>query len=375
MKKISVYTRDGYSGSSSYYRILQYTSKINLMDNYQVRNRIVIPVWLTKKFYLASDSIFDNLIKLLYYVIVFFRTQLFFISDIISKPDCIVILRAITPKVYFPPLSCLYKNLICHNSVIWDFDDNILESNEITLGEFDILSKYANFIIVTNLELQRLVNNNKNNIILIPTTDGDFSSYSFEHSSYNRINTYKNIIYIVWVASSTNLIYLQEIMPALDSAAQKLLKNYKKKLILKCVCNKPIEYQCHSLIIENIKWTRHQAIDAIKQSHIGIMPLDDTKFTRGKGGFKIIQYMACGIPAIASGVGYNNEIIENEKSGILVNGTNIDSWYCAIIKLATNIELWKRMCYCSYSRWKTNFNYEDTLKKWLNIICKAMEEK
>lgn len=374
MKKISVYTRDGYSGSSSYYRILQYTSKIGATDDYRIKHRITVPEWLTKMLYSTSGGFFDLNIKLLYYSVIFFRTQLYFCLDLFYKPDCIIILRSITPKVFFPPLSWLYKKLISKTPVMWDFDDNIIESNEISLGEFNILNKNADRIIVTNSELLKLVCN-KNNAVLLPTTDGDFCEYSFEKALRNRSFSYEKSISVVWVASSSNLVYLQKIMPALDFAAQILLNNYHKKLILKCICNKPVEYKCNYLVLENIIWTRHQAIVAIEQAHIGIMPLNDTKFTRGKGGFKIIQYMAYGVPAIASNVGYNNEIIDDKETGFLVDEVEFEAWYHSIIKLATDKELWTKMSHCAIKKWTTTYNYENALKKWIKLINEVMEEQ
>jgi glycosyltransferase involved in cell wall biosynthesis len=70
---------------------------------------------------------------------------------------------------------------------------------------------------------------------------------------------------------------------------------------------------------------------------IGIMPLTDTLWTRGKCGYKILQYMAAGIPVVASAVGANNDIITHGENGFLAKTTN--DWIEHISALVQNPEL------------------------------------
>jgi len=60
-----------------------------------------------------------------------------------------------------------------------------------------------------------------------------------------------------------------------------------------------------------LSWSKNREIEDLLQFDIGIMPLSDDVWTRGKGGFKALQYMALGIPAVASPVGVNTEIIDH----------------------------------------------------------------
>ena len=93
--------------------------------------------------------------------------------------------------------------------------------------------------------------------------------------------------------------------------------------------------------LEIVPWTEHTEAGLIQSMDIGIMPLPDTPWTRGKCGYKLIQYMACGLPVVASPVGVNTEIVEHGVNGFLAN-TDAE-WREALSVLLTNPELRRRM--------------------------------
>jgi glycosyltransferase involved in cell wall biosynthesis len=75
--------------------------------------------------------------------------------------------------------------------------------------------------------------------------------------------------------------------------------------------------------------------------HVGIMPLPDTHFTRGKCGLKALQFMATGRPVVVSPVGMNKELIDNDRNGILA--TTVDEWVDALDRFGASPELRRRM--------------------------------
>lgn len=94
-------------------------------------------------------------------------------------------------------------------------------------------------------------------------------------------------------------------------------------------------------ILDNLPWAEATEAAQIQAMDIGIMPLTDTPWARGKCGYKLIQYMACGLPVVASPVGVNAEIVEHGVNGFLV--TNEAEWREALTALLRDPELRQKM--------------------------------
>ena len=88
-------------------------------------------------------------------------------------------------------------------------------------------------------------------------------------------------------------------------------------------------------------WSEQTEVESIKKLDIGVMPLRDGPFERGKCGYKLIQYMACGLPVVASPVGMNTTLVEHGINGFLA--TSLEEWESALRTLATDATLRHRM--------------------------------
>jgi glycosyltransferase involved in cell wall biosynthesis len=93
--------------------------------------------------------------------------------------------------------------------------------------------------------------------------------------------------------------------------------------------------------VEAVDWSEPTEAQSIVAGDVGVMPLRDTAWERGKCGYKLIQYMACGLPVIASPVGINNDIVEEGVNGYLAN-TSAD-WLGALKMLANDSALRARL--------------------------------
>ena len=90
-----------------------------------------------------------------------------------------------------------------------------------------------------------------------------------------------------------------------------------------------------------VEWTEQNEVAELASCQIGLMPLTIDEWSEGKCGFKLIQYLSLGIPAVSSPVGVNKKIIEQGKNGFLC--TNDAEWYNAIEKLILDSELRQKM--------------------------------
>lgn len=89
------------------------------------------------------------------------------------------------------------------------------------------------------------------------------------------------------------------------------------------------------------RWTEEKEIAAVQAMDIGVMPLPDEQWARGKSGYKLIQYMACGLPVVASPVGVNCEIVRHGVNGFLAS--TADEWRDALSRLIASPELRRTM--------------------------------
>lgn len=102
-----------------------------------------------------------------------------------------------------------------------------------------------------------------------------------------------------------------------------------------------IDAQSLGLPMDSIAWTEQTEVASIASFDIGIMPLLDGSFERGKCGYKLIQYMACGLPVVASPVGVNRQIVEHGVNGFLAETPA--QWEQALQTLLADAELRQRM--------------------------------
>ncbi len=112
------------------------------------------------------------------------------------------------------------------------------------------------------------------------------------------------------------------------------------------------------LPMESVAWSEAGEVAAIAACDIGIMPLADGPFERGKCGYKLIQYMACGLPVIASPVGVNREIVQHGVNGFLVETP--EQWQDAISALIADPALRARMGAAGRSRVEQTYSLQVT---------------
>lgn len=289
-----------------------------------------------------------------------------------SQGDVVIINRTVSPRLLLPTHKWLLKRIARRATVIWDFDDNMLEQGIISRAEHDLLSAISHRIVVTHQFLaDTIVSEYRNKVEVLPTTDGSMRKYENDELIEPRLRSYDSEIQLVWLGTAGNLVFLRSIIAKLDHCADELLRTHGKRLTLHIVCNQKLSVTTSVLRIVNTDWTHDASIEALKDAHIGIMPLADNEFTRGKGGFKLIQCLAAALPVVASSVGFNTHVI-NERCGRLVS-PNLDDadWAAAIITFCTDAETYRAAANAARHQYFECFDYNVARQQWRSWVQKS----
>lgn len=143
---------------------------------------------------------------------------------------------------------------------------------------------------------------------------------------YSKENSTKDIgvpFTVGWIGSPSTAKYLKII----EGPLRLLAKGRNIELCVIGASEAPIS----GFPVRHVEWSEDTEVENVARFDVGIMPLLDSPWERGKCGFKLIQYMACGKPVIASPVGVNNSIVENGFNGYLAESDA--DWVSSIEKL------------------------------------------
>lgn len=221
------------------------------------------------------------------------------------------------------------------NKIIFDFDDAIwMDQKGINRSANKNLSflknpsktkeiiKVANLVIAGNKYLQEYALQYNHNVKIIPTT--------IDTQIYQKINMpeQNGRICIGWSGSFSTIIHFEHVIPALKLISKK----YKDRVYFKVIGD--AKYQNEELNIIGLPWIKETEIEDLSEIDIGLMPLPDDEWAKGKCGLKGLQYMALEIPTIMSPVGVNIEIIEHGYNGLLAE--TMEDWANSISFLIEN---------------------------------------
>jgi glycosyltransferase involved in cell wall biosynthesis len=137
-----------------------------------------------------------------------------------------------------------------------------------------------------------------------------------------------------WIGTPTTAPYLMSARPVLQDVAR------AHPFVLR-VCGAGAAVDMPGVTVENVRWTLDSEVSLFNTCDIGIYPLPDDEWARGKCGFKAIQFMACGVPVLASPVGVNRDIIQDGVNGFL--GPNESEWKAKLARLIDDAQLRRQL--------------------------------
>ncbi len=218
--------------------------------------------------------------------------------------------------------------------LFFDFDDAIIykDSNQKEIKRSEAAWKRFKKIIASShtvlagngyLKSMALPFNPNTHILPTPVDTDRYQARTVDIRNPERLT-------LGWMGTASTLFYLKQILPALET----LYRKYPF-LQLKIVAN---EFFTHPFIpILKKPWAFEDEVRDLQSFDIGVMPLTDDIWARGKCGLKLLQYMACGISSVCSPVGVNAVIIENGVNGF--HAASPEEWISRLEQLIQNPSL------------------------------------
>lgn len=349
---------------SGYYRVLQF------FDAEELTVHALMSSWRFQ-FWHRRSGLQKRMLTPLHFLLILVRTFCALVwENLRVKPDDVIIInRTISPHYLPSTHAWLLSRLARKAHLIWDFDDHLLELHIISVREHQLLSEMAEHIVVTHDFLkQKIAEEHRNKVVLLPTTDGDMLGYTTEELLKARLDSYENELRLVWLGTSGNLAFLAPIVPELDRCAARLKSTAGKQLVLEVVCNHPLEVKAQTLKIVNVDWSHNRAISALQHGHVGLMPLREDNFTKGKGGFKLIQCLGAALPVVASAVGFNVHVVTDACGALVDDAADTAGWSEAILRFAADADAYRQASIAAREQYFAHFDYNRIREEWRTLV-------
>ena len=252
---------------------------------------------------------------------------------------------------------------------VFDFDDaiwlaNTSESNWMTkffkrYSNANSNMKWATVISAGNKFLAGYASQFNRHVIVNPTTID-----TAEH--HNQVKQHDEHKFTIgWTGSHSTVQFLDDIVPVL----QELENDFDFEFHV--IADVAPKFQLKSL--KFIKWSKEHEIDDLLRLNVGIMPLPDNIWTKGKCGFKALQYMALGIPAVVSDVGVNAEIVDHDVNGCVCKTTA--DWKLYLSKLMSDKEYLIRLSNKTREKVVSGYSLQSNKENFLRLFKTETNDK
>jgi len=270
-----------------------------------------------------------------------------------AQVDVVVVLR----KTFSVAFLFLLRQF--SRQLVFDFDDAIFlrsngEASKLRMKRFHRMMKACDQVWAGNNYLADTARKLNKNVSVLPT--------SVKPEKYAvTTNQPENHIDLVWIGSSSTRKYLVNVLPVLESLSLK-----HPQCRLKIIAD--FDLDTTSIKTLPIQWQAEIEAKELVSSHIGIAPMIDNPWTRGKCALKILQYMASGLAVVASPAGINKDVVINNETGYLA--TTNEEWLEALQTLIINATLRKKLGEAGRKQVVEHFSEISTASKMLANLDK-----
>lgn len=232
-------------------------------------------------------------------------------------------------------------------------------------NKIDMVMRNASMVIVGNQYLADRANRvGAPKVEIVPTVVDTERYRPWSHGPWRYAR--QGLVTIGWIGSPATQHYLDLILPVISKL---------------CAMGLPIRLAVvgghldvtSGLPVINLPWSEAGEVEAIQAFDIGIMPLLDSPWERGKCGYKLIQYMACGKPVVASPVGVNRQIVSHGVNGFLAESTA--QWGEALTRLLGDADLRLRMGAAGRALVEQSYSVQVTAPRLAALLRMAAELK
>ena len=251
----------------------------------------------------------------------------------VNDYDLVYILRE--AALLGPPL---FERLIQRRvPIVFDFDDAIFVSYRSPSNGYlsylkfasktRTICRFASHVMVGNPYLAEYARQVNDRVTVIPTTI-DTERYRLPPREVND-----GPIVIGWTGSHSTVQHLDTLRGALKKLAEK--ESFRLRVI-----GTP-SYECAPIQVEALSWRADSEVEDLGPIDIGVMPLPEDRWSKGKCGLKALQFMSLGIPTVCSPVGVNTDIIQDDENGFIA--ATEDEWVDKLSRLMRSAELRRRL--------------------------------
>lgn len=280
----------------------------------------------------------------------------------VYKYDLIVIEKELFP--FFPALVEVMFSFFKVKYIV-DYDDAIFHNYDQHPNQFvrrflgnkiGTVMRCASLVVAGNAYLEEYaVKSGSKKVIIIPTV---IDTYQYK---VKEVQNPSEVI-IGWIGSPSTLKYVEMLKPVLNEIKSK----YPIKLhIIGGKAGVGLDE-----IEEVVEWSETGEVEMIRKFDIGIMPLKDQLWEYGKCGYKLIQYMGCGLPVVGSPIGVNNVIIKEGVNGY--KPIDADEWMKALESLIVNQRLRVAMGKEGRFMVEESYSLEKASKTWISLISEVV---